>query len=558
MMNLKSRGKLLVITIVPLIVVTLLVTGVFYWNGLRDIEQQSILYREELIEARKTELKAHMRMGRTAIKALYDADVNGENIAQAKQILGNMRFADDGYFFAYDSQGVNVMHPIKPQLEGKNLYGFKDDNGVPIIAGLIDASKQGDGFLYFSWNKPSIDALAPKLGYAEHLSKWDWVLGTGVYIDDVDVAVNAYRDHRSETILSDARFAMLISAIGLLVTVFIVGVIINRALIPLRNMSDKLNDIAQGGGDLTSRLETKGNDELAALGQAFNTLMNKMQPLMSEVKDSSIAVMQAAKDLDQQTAQSNQTMQNHSQETDSVVTAVTEMAATSREVANNTNATSEAINEANQLILEAQKDVTSAMTGINQLVDEVNVTSGAIESLNDQTNKITNVIEVIGGIAEQTNLLALNAAIEAARAGEQGRGFAVVADEVRSLASRTQQSTEEIGEMLSSLQAGVKLAVTTMAAGQARGEQTLDDSSVIQDRLSGIESAVSSIYDMGTQTASAAEEQSSVAEDINQNLVTIQQMVNTLSDDLQKAGQISASLAASGAKVNDLTGHFKV
>lgn len=267
---------------------------------------------------------------------------------------------------------------------------------------------------------------------------------------------------------------------------------------------------------------------------------------------------EAAKNLDQQTGRSVGTINHHSQETEKVVTAVTEMAATAREVAANTNATSDAIDSANNQISDAQQEVAKAINSIDQLVKEVNTTSDAIQSLSEQTVRITSVIEVIGGIAEQTNLLALNAAIEAARAGEQGRGFAVVADEVRSLASRTQSSTKEINEMLSALQSGVKTAVTTMAASQQRGEQTVQDSSVIQHRLSDIKQAVGTIHDMGIQTASAAEEQSAVAEDINQNLVAIQQIVLELREDLQEAEQISSALALSGKQVKQLVGNFRV
>ncbi|MDB1122467.1 methyl-accepting chemotaxis protein [Vibrio algarum] len=557
-MALKSQGKLALITIIPLVLITLLVTGVFYWNGIKDLESQATSYRNELITTHKNTLIAHLRMGRTAVQSLYESDKNGENKEAAKAILKAMRFADDGYFFAYNSKGINTLHAVKPSLEGKDLSKLKDENGVLIIDDLIKAAKGGDGFLNFVWDKPSINATAPKLGYAEYLPKWDWILGTGVYVDEVDLQVEAYKVQRKNQLSSDSTFAMIVSFIGLIITSVVISFITRRALIPLHTMLEKLNDISQGDGDLTARLETKGNDEIAELGQAFNRFMDKLQPMMKEVQASSVSVRQAAKDLDQQSSRSVQTIHHHSQETEKVVTAVTEMAATSREVATNTNSTADAITSANVQISDAQNEVSQAMNSLTELVNDVNITSDAIKSLSEQTERINSVIEVIGGIAEQTNLLALNAAIEAARAGEYGRGFAVVADEVRSLASRTQSSTQEIDEMLTALQSGVKTAVTTMSASQERGEKTVKDSSVIQERLTDIQQAVSTIHDMGIQTASAAEEQSAVAEDINQNLVAIQQIVIELSEELQSSEQISSALAASGKQVKDLVGNFKV
>jgi methyl-accepting chemotaxis protein len=557
-MTFNIRQKLLFLSIIPLIVNAVIIVSVLNWNNVHELDRLLTWERGELIKTQKAELASYLRMGRTAIQALYDADVNGENKAQAADILRAMRFADDGYFFIYDSNGINKMHPMKPELEGKNLLGLTDVNGVRVIADLIKSAKSGDGYLYFDWNKPSIKANAPKLGYAEYLSKWDWLLGTGVYIDDIDTKLALDQQLQSDKIGNDTQFILITAFLVLLISVIVINYIIGKALHPLRHTVNQLNEIAQGDGDLTQRLSPKGQDEIAKLGHAFNAFMDKLQPLILKIQASSLHVQQAAIELDTQTSHSNETMSHHSQETEKVVTAVTQMAATSREVASNTNLTSDQITQANQQIEDAEKEVDQAIGSINELVNEVNLTSEAISALSEQTDHITKVLQVIGEIADQTNLLALNAAIEAARAGEQGRGFAVVADEVRSLAGRTQNSTQEINTMLSELNSGVRTAVTTMKSSQQRGVKTVEDSALIQTRLNAIRDAISMVHDMGLHTATAAEEQNAVAEDINQNLVAIQDIVHELSADLRQSTGISSSLALAGADLRQLVGSFKV
>ncbi|HHF3041931.1 TPA: methyl-accepting chemotaxis protein [Vibrio diabolicus] len=557
-MVLKSRNKLLLITLIPLLLITTLISVVYYINSSKSLEAELARDRQELIETKKKELQAYMMMGVTAIKPLYDTDVNGSNKEAAKEILKAMRFESDGYFFAYDSQGVNTLHAIKPSLEGKNLYDLKDENGVAVIAGLIDASQKGDGFLYFSWHKPTIDAQAPKLGYAEYLSKWDWVLGTGVYIDDIDQQVAMHRELKTQELKEHTLSAVLISVIGLIITSILTSIVVSKGIQPLQHVAASLKDVAAGGGDLTARLKVESQDEVGEVAAAFNEFMDKLHPLMQDIHHSATTVQTVSQDLNTQTSQASGQMQDHCLETDKVVTAVTQMSMTAKEVASNTNATAQAIEDANSQVTEAQREVEQAIEGITELVREIDSTSDAISELSLQTEKITKVLDVIGEIAEQTNLLALNAAIEAARAGEQGRGFAVVADEVRSLASRTQNSTHEIGDMLKQLQNGVSRAVSTMSVSQKRGVKTAEESALIQKSLSGVHHSIGTIRDMGIQTASAAEEQSAVAEDINQNLVAIQQIVNNINETLQHAESISTQLSQSGTEIHGLVGNFKL
>ncbi|MCE9842966.1 methyl-accepting chemotaxis protein [Vibrio antiquarius] len=557
-MVLKSRNKLLLITLIPLLLITTLISVVYYINSSKSLEAELARDRQELIETKKKELQAYMMMGVTAIKPLYDTDVNGSNKEAAKEILKAMRFESDGYFFAYDSQGVNTLHAIKPSLEGKNLYDLRDENGVAVIAGLIDASQKGDGFLYFSWHKPTIDAQAPKLGYAEYLSKWDWVLGTGVYIDDIDQQVAMHRELKTQELKEHTLSAVLISVIGLIITSVLTSIVVSKGIQPLQHVAASLKDVAAGGGDLTARLKVESQDEVGEVAAAFNEFMDKLHPLMQDIHRSATTVQTVSQSLNTQTSQASGQMQDHCLETDKVVTAVTQMSMTAKEVASNTNATAQAIEDANSQVTEAQREVEQAIEGITELVREIDSTSDAISELSLQTEKITKVLDVIGEIAEQTNLLALNAAIEAARAGEQGRGFAVVADEVRSLASRTQNSTHEIGDMLKQLQNGVSRAVSTMSVSQKRGVKTAEESALIQKSLSGVHHSIGTIRDMGIQTASAAEEQSAVAEDINQNLVAIQQIVNNINETLQHAESISTQLSQSGTEIHGLVGNFKL
>ena len=557
-MVLKSRNKLLLITLIPLLLITTLISVVYYINSSKSLEAELARDRQELIETKKKELQAYMMMGVTAIKPLYDTDVNGSNKEAAKEILKAMRFESDGYFFAYDSQGVNTLHAIKPSLEGKNLYDLKDENGVAVIAGLIDASQKGDGFLYFSWHKPTIDAQAPKLGYAEYLSKWDWVLGTGVYIDDIDQQVAMHRELKTQELKEHTLSAVLISVVGLIITSILTSIVVSKGIQPLQHVAASLKDVAAGGGDLTARLKVESQDEVGEVAAAFNEFMDKLHPLMQDIHRSATTVQTVSQSLNTQTSQASGQMQDHCLETDKVVTAVTQMSMTAKEVASNTNATAQAIEDANSQVTEAQREVEQAIEGITELVREIDSTSDAISELSLQTEKITKVLDVIGEIAEQTNLLALNAAIEAARAGEQGRGFAVVADEVRSLASRTQNSTHEIGDMLKQLQNGVSRAVSTMSVSQKRGVKTAEESALIQQSLSGVHHSIGTIRDMGIQTASAAEEQSAVAEDINQNLVAIQQIVNNINETLQHAESISTQLSQSGTEIHGLVGNFKL
>lgn len=313
----------------------------------------------------------------------------------------------------------------------------------------------------------------------------------------------------------------------------------------LRKAAKFMHNVAQGSGDLTVRMDVKGNDEIADLGRAFNAFVEKMQYLITDLLNQSNQVAQSASQLSLITNQSLNSIVTQSSETDQVATAVQELAATAAEVARNAANTSQNTDLANEHADKGKKVVEATSGSIYALAREVDEAAHVVEQLEKESQNIGAVLDVIKSIAEQTNLLALNAAIEAARAGEQGRGFAVVADEVRSLASRTQQSTEEIENMIAGLQDHARRATQAMGHGSKQAEEAVKHAKQASASLDDINQSVSMIVDMNIQIASAAEEQAAVAEEVNRNVVNISQ----LSGDIRGAAQ---RVSESGQEMEEL------
>ena len=354
--------------------------------------------------------------------------------------------------------------------------------------------------------------------------------------------------------LGMALVGLLIAAIGLLV-VWFVGYGIAR---PLKQMVAMLDDIAKGEGDLTRRLTTDRADELGMIALGFNTFLSKLQAMISQV----VSSVQKVSDSSEHTAdiaiRTNQGVQKQMAEIELVATAVHEMTATAQDVARNATHAAEAANHADRAANQGKQTVQNTADSIAALAQEIGRAVTVVQTLAKDSENINAILVAIRGIAEQTNLLALNAAIEAARAGEQGRGFAVVADEVRNLAQKTQQATEEIQTMIQQLQQGTRDVVSVMEDSQSKTEISVKQASQAAAALESITQAVSVINDMNTQIASAAEEQSAVAEDINRNVTNIGQVANEVAGGADEASQASAELTKLAEQQRRLINQFKV
>ncbi|MFD2112069.1 methyl-accepting chemotaxis protein [Thiorhodococcus fuscus] len=351
--------------------------------------------------------------------------------------------------------------------------------------------------------------------------------------------------------------------IGVAVLVLVLGMGLMLAVAtfivrPIRQLSLALHDISEGEGDLTHDLDDSGRDEIADLARAFNGFQAKLRVLIRQLGDGG---GQVAASADQLSATSNRGAGIVSQqqlETDQVATAMNEMTATVAEVARHAAQAAEATRQADQQADSGRAAVGRAVETMQMLSQQVQSATDAIARVSSDAGQITSILDVIGGIADQTNLLALNAAIEAARAGEQGRGFAVVADEVRTLAQRTQNSTREIQEMIDRLQTGTRGAVEVMDAGRDKAQGGLNAVAEAADAIETMASSVAAIKDMNIQIASAAEEQTAVAGEIDRNLANIAQLVDQVSADTSEISGAAEMLKQLASDQNARVGRFKV
>ena len=360
-------------------------------------------------------------------------------------------------------------------------------------------------------------------------------------------------------LMNDARMEVIgVGIVALVIALVIAGLITRSIVRPVCLASTRMRDIAEGEGDLTQRLDVSGNDEVAQLGVNFNKFVDRVHELVGQVAGATAQLAAAAEELSATSDETSQNVTRQQQETDQVATAMNEMTATAQEVARNAAQAADAASEADDETRTGQNVVSQTINAIRELVGEVENATDVIHRLETDSEEIGKVLDVIRGIAEQTNLLALNAAIEAARAGEQGRGFAVVADEVRTLAQRTQESTQEIQEMIERLQTNAGNAVSVMGEGQKRAHNTAERAGEADGSLKAITGAVGRINEMNAQIASAAEEQTAVAEEINRNIVNISQAVNDTTQGAQHTAQASDELARLAADLQNRVGQFKI
>ena len=532
--------SLSVLTWLVLVLSTLFVLVPFIRGLLLEEKKASIQY---LVEEASTILTSYQKKVETGSITKEVAQQN------AAVDIKSLRYHGKEYFWINDQQAKLVAHPLRPENEGKDMGDFKDADGKFIYREFAKAASgdTGEGFVDYRQIKPNEKTPLPKLSYVKLFKPWGWVVGTGIYINDVD-------DHMLQIKISIGAALLVILGLSILLAWMVSRTITG----PIKSVVDTIRDIAQGDGDLTSRLPILGHNEIGELSEWFNIFIGKLHGIISQVSGSSLQLASSALQLQQTSKQMTESIAQLSAQSTSLATAGEEMSATSGDIANNCHHAAGNAGGATQKANQGAAVVGQSISVMTSIAERVQNAASTVDALGVRSEQIGAIIGTIEDIADQTNLLALNAAIEAARAGEQGRGFAVVADEVRALAERTTKATKEIGEMIKAIQQETKAAVTSMEQSVAQVEQGTSHAAESGRSLQEILDIINNVTEQISQIATAAEEQTATTREISSNVMSLNDLAQQNNHALHESAVAANDVSRQAEELKTLVGQFKL
>ena len=466
----------------------------------------------------------------------------------ARDNLRGLRFEKDDYYFGIDTAGVYFLHGANPAMEGQNKLDMQDTNGKLLIRELIAAGQAGGGYVdyWFPRAGQPKEKAEPKLSYAALFSPWGWVLGTGIYIDDVD------REYKNGAILLGSI------SLGLLLMLSLVGWQVGSSV--LKQLGGEPRDATEimqrvAAGDLTANLE---NTRPGSLLNALGSMVASLRQLVSEINQDANSLVGNAAQIARASDEVARAAEHQADSTSAMAAAIEELTVSSNHISDSARETARETQVAVELSGQGADRVHLASQAIQKISDTVTDASGRIRALEERAKQISSIANVIKDIAGQTNLLALNAAIEAARAGEQGRGFAVVADEVRKLAERTASATTEIEQMITGIQGETIGAVEAMDAALPEVQEGVQLATSASDSLRAIQDGARRTLTRVGEVADATQEQSSASTSIAQRVEQIANMVEETTTTIRGTAETAHQLENIANNLKQQIGKFRV
>ena len=547
------------------------ISGYIRTQATQNINEQITLVKEKLAGDinQKVLLAANLNLGVTSVKKALQ-ETGFHNIVK---LIGDMAFDVNGVID--DKARVDALRKLIPAANNQiTVSPLEQLDGKPVISILVPrgtdsaylyyldmsefkallAKVSGEG-RYFSLSDSQGQVLYSSKPQGETESRPNkldirgssWTLTGYIDLDYIRAMTQALNGKITLALLGVAALVLVISMVAL-----------NLAYRPILSLRDLVQELSRGSGDLTRRLTVTSTDDLGQISAGINRFIERLQEMMGEVRQASGQLNEGISGLARQTGSAQGLLAEHVRETEQVVTAINEMSRTAVSVSESAASTAQLTGQSQQLASQSRRVVDQAMASVTALVTEVEATAHSITAMQQDVQQIGSILGVIGGIAEQTNLLALNAAIEAARAGEQGRGFAVVADEVRSLAGRTQKSTAEIQTMLTRLQRGTQTVVAAMGNTRQSCQDAAENTSKVNASLDLMAGEVVEINDLISHIATAAEQQSAVAEEINRNMSAIAEVITQLKGNGERTVESSTSMQHTYDRLREIVGHFRL
>ncbi len=546
MFSIKMKIILLfLISILSVVMVSLYMTI----NEINKSGEKRIAHQKELLlDISKKELQDYTILAEKAIEKFRD-DPNKETIT--REILQNLRYGKNGYFFGYKVQDGNyyfAFHGIKHHLAGKKTNIDKPDvKGNKFRRKLIEGAMKNENkgvYVRYHYLNPKTNKISEKIAYAKYFKDWNWVIATGKYLDDIDAMVSREKKNITNDVKSVVYKLAVVNIVFLICIILLVYILINKALVqPLTNLKRRAKELASGDGDLTKKLEINGDDEIAQASKEINNFIEKVRVMIAEAKHTSYENSSIANELSSTALEVGELVENASEATKEAANKSKEIKdklVVSVEDAKKARADMEKVNdhmkEANETILTLTNEIQQSASTEIELASK-------LQQLSSDAEQVKDVLTVISDIADQTNLLALNAAIEAARAGEHGRGFAVVADEVRKLAERTQKSLVEINATINVIVQSIVDSSEQMNINSKRVEELSTTASSVEEKINEMTGIINTA---ATKTADA----------IEQGYNETQKDIDDVVQQVSKVDEISSQNARSTEEIASAAEHL--